>query len=81
MNLNQLSPNFHELRMKKTSIYFSYAEPIAFYDVIAQVYVITDNIWSRTTGKHINNVKRTFPENHIQVPHDEFRTRLKDYDR
>ena len=53
IKLDSIMPNFSAFRddKRKVAVYFSYAEPIAFgYDE----KVISENLWSAATGKHIN---------------------------
>jgi hypothetical protein len=50
-------PNFTEVTLGDTTIYFSYRTPIAFYG--ANGLVIRENDWGPTTGKHLNYVSTT----------------------
>lgn len=51
------SPNLHEVGIEDTTFYFSYETCVAFRnpDVGLRVH---ENIWSRTTGKHLNSIDR-----------------------
>lgn len=63
MRLNKLSStgNFTRLDIfSNLSIYFSYETPIAIVKN-GEAYISKNN-WGVTTGKHINNVKREYPE-------------------
>lgn len=74
-------PNFHEFIVNEYQVFFSYETPIAFvrysYDSEKKIY-ISENEWSTTTGKHINYVKRIFP-NHEVVPHSELLSLIELY--
>lgn len=60
--------SFTELELTSlVHVYFSYETPIAL--VKNGEVMITENNWGPTTGKHINQVKRMYPE-HIIVTHD-----------
>jgi hypothetical protein len=53
------------------TIYFSYQTIVAFeYE---GELTISENIWSVTTGKHLNMIE---PEKSIRVPNEEFRREL-----
>lgn len=60
------APNFHSLQMGEKCLYFSYETVVGFYHPAVGL-VASENVWSQTTGKHINKIgasKRT--------PHAEF---------
>lgn len=76
MQLENIQNNFHVLKTSKYYVYFSYETPIAFImfeDGRSSIYV-SRNEWSRTTGKHLNIIKRDVAhlcnEQHIEIPHD-----------
>lgn len=48
-------PNFSEVTIGGLTVWFSYKTPIAFYS-IGSGYVISENTWGPTTGKHLNAV-------------------------
>ena len=53
--LETISPNFTRLTLnERTTIWFSYAEPVAFQR--DDRLVLTENIWSTMTGTHINKI-------------------------
>ena len=54
-------------------IYFSYTTAIAFYTP-KDGYVISENVWSNTTGNHLNKIRTRRPV--TRVPYDEFKKRL-----
>jgi hypothetical protein len=63
--LKQLSPNFNELVIDNVSIWFSYQNPVAIY---SDKLHISKNIWSSTTGKHLNVIN---PNRSLRVDHAE----------
>lgn len=76
MKLENIQNNFHVLKTSKYCVYFSYETPIAFImfeDGRSSIYV-SRNEWSRTTGKHLNIIKRDVAplcnEQNIEIPHD-----------
>ena len=63
--LKQLSPNFNELVIDNVSIWFSYQTPVAIY---SDSLYISKNIWSPTTGNHLNIIN---PNRSLRVDHAE----------
>ncbi len=56
------------------TIWFSYKTPVAF-DSVKTGFVIRENDWSTTTGKHLNWIN----DNHsIRVTGDEFQEKLQE---
>ena len=53
------------------AIYFSYRTPVAFYTLKTGL-VISENVWSRTTGKHLNWICRDTP----RTEHGEFKVKF-----
>lgn len=56
IELKKIKSNFEEITIGKTKVYFSYETPIAFSD--NGNLLISKNIWSSTTGKHLNLLSR-----------------------
>lgn len=76
MKLTRISPNFHVFTLSNdVEIYFSYETPIAF--LTSEGVLVSENVWSRTTGKHINWIKNN--RNITQVPNEEFSEQLDRY--
>ncbi len=52
-----LKPNFTCVYLPGGSIYFSYETPIAFSVLEGDTYKYykSANVWSKTTGRHLNN--------------------------
>lgn len=73
MKMKILMPNFYEVSFGIVTVWFSFVTPIAFRYEIEEV-VISENIWTRTTGKHINYIKQNYA--YIQVDNDEFNDRI-----
>ena len=55
VELINLGANFHMVDLGKVCVWFSYETPIAF-KVDGQPRVVRENIWSSTTGKHLNSI-------------------------
>ena len=64
--------NFSRLRLKGLTLYFSYSTVIAFRS--KQGLVISKNCWSKTTGKHLNDISRN---KKIRLDYSEFEKKLK----
>lgn len=77
-SLIQIKPNLYRFMNGKKIIYFSYETAIAYYDYIQEETVVSKNIWTRTTGKHLSFIKATTSK-HVELPHSEFILCLKDY--
>lgn len=56
MQLTKIMNNFHVLTIGAHELYFSYETLIAIAH--KEVAMVSENIWSQTTGKHINYLKR-----------------------
>ena len=50
------------------SIFYSYATPVAFRHYGS--LTVSQNVWSRTTGKHLTQIDGGFKKD--RVPHEEF---------
>lgn len=62
-----LESNFRELRISNITLFFSYNTVVAFQDLRAQGgtgcgYVVSENAWGTTTGKHIGQIDGGTPE-------------------
>ena len=58
-------------------IYYSYATPVAFQQHSAKVssaingvLIVSENVWSRTTGKHLTQIDGG--DKKSRIPHDQF---------
>ena len=47
-------PNFYIVHTPSYSVGFSYQTPIAFHAYNGEGWVVSENVWSQTTGKHLN---------------------------
>jgi hypothetical protein len=77
MKLTQITPNLHRINHTSYAVYFSYETPIAVYDKFGDRWYVSENIWTRTTGKHLNQIK-ALHSNHEVVSHDSFQLYLFD---
>lgn len=64
--LSKIDNNLVRIDLGNLTIYFSYSTPVAFYD--GQLH-ISKNIWSVTTGKHLNKI---YPDKAIRLDNDIF---------
>lgn len=71
MKLTQIKPNLRLYSDDTKRVYFSYETPIAFYDRFSDVWFLSKNIWTRTTGKHLNQIK-LLHSNYDEVSHEVF---------
>ena len=71
VGLQVLMPNLTKISIGYTKIYFSYEMPIAFFN--SKGLVISENIWTRTTGKHLNAIN---DDKSIRIDNDSFVERL-----
>ena len=55
IEIEQIKPNFTKINVGALTVWFSYETPIAF-KVDGQPRVVRENIWSTTTGKHLNSI-------------------------
>jgi hypothetical protein len=75
MKLTQIMPNLHEYNGGGVQVFFSYETPIAYWDGLEGEIVVSENVWTRTTGRHLARIKTLYP-NHVVLPHEEFTVRL-----
>lgn len=73
IKLVQLAANLTKVDTGDISIYFSYETPVAFEDNRTYELAISENVWSNTTGKHLNSLN---PNKDLRIPREEFEARL-----
>lgn len=56
MKLKIIQNNLYKVTLGEIEIYFSYETPIAL--ITRNIQIISENIWSNTTARHIAKVKR-----------------------
>jgi hypothetical protein len=66
------SPTAHVVRVGPLRFLFSYETVVAFR-IGSDPWVVSENVWSKTTGKHIN---QTCGAGARRIPHEEFAQRL-----
>lgn len=66
--------NLHRLELFDIDIWFSYETAIAYKNTMNDDFQITKNIWSSTTGKHLNMIN---PDKSIRVDNHEFNKLLQ----
>ena len=67
------SPNLTIVRVMGATFYFSYETCVAF-DTPDGEQVVSENVWSQTTGEHLNWIN---PVKEKRVPHEEFARRYR----
>lgn len=69
-NYSSVGYGAHTLRVTvgNVTVWFSYQTAVAF-QVLGQKMVICENVWTPTTGKHLNMID---PDKSHRVGHDEF---------
>lgn len=67
----ELRANFYEVQINELSLYFSYETIIGFQNG-CNPPVISENVWSTTTGKHLNQIALK----EKRIPHEEFKVKL-----
>jgi hypothetical protein len=70
---NVNSPTQYEVTIGLIELYFSYETCVGFY-APGEGTVVSENVWSTTTGKHLNYWQSDKTK---RVKHDEFQTRLE----
>jgi hypothetical protein len=63
------------LTIGKLTLFYSYETVVAFEDLgdPLESLVCSENIWSNTTGKHLNIIE---PDHSERIPHAEFKVKL-----
>jgi hypothetical protein len=73
VKLKQTASNCTEVTVGSVTLYFSYETCVGFYHGSTGT-VLSENIWSRTTGKHLSS----FGDKSYRVPHAEFQSKLEE---
>lgn len=73
LSIELVKPNFTIVRVNGSKFWFSYQTIVAFHH--RGSLTICENIWSVTTGKHLNWIDG---DHSIRLTYDEFQTRLND---
>jgi len=63
--------NFKCVELGNITLYYSYETIIAFRD--RNGLTISENVWSKTTGKHLNEI---CTNKNIRIPYSEFQQKL-----
>jgi hypothetical protein len=79
MKLTQIKPNLTRIDLNARIVWFSYETPIAFFEPINQEVIMSENVWTRTTGRHLNVIEHTVFFDVRKVHHDTFSSMLNDY--
>lgn len=72
VELENITTNLTCVIVGNIVLYFSYKTPIAF--IKDQELVCSENVWSRTTGKHLNKIMR---DKKTRINHEEFVEQLQ----
>ena len=73
IRLIKLDNNFHKIIIDSLTIWFSYETPVAFCHDDG-ILAISKNIWSVTTGRHLNSIN---DDKSIRIGNTEFMELLK----
>ena len=77
IGIERIKPNLTKVNVGTVTVWFSYATPIAF-KVYGQPRVVRENVWSTTTGKHLNYIDGGDKEaKERRVPSEDFNAALK----
>lgn len=66
-------PNFCIVYLPGISIAFSYETPIAYSSLHGRGWVVRENEWGPTTGKHLNEIEE---DKSLRIPGDQFERQL-----
>ena len=78
IGIERIKPNLTKVNIGTATVWFSYATPIAF-KVYGQPCVVRENVWSTTTGKHLNAIDGGSREaKDRRVSSDEFNRALEE---
>lgn len=69
-------PNFALVYLPTITVAFSYETPIAYNDLYGVAWVVRENEWGATTGKHLNFIDDG--KKAARIPGDEFEKRLSE---
>jgi hypothetical protein len=73
VSLRQTASNCTEVTIGEITLYFSYETCVGFHHASTGT-VLSENIWSRTTGKHLTG----FGSKDCRIPHAEFQKKLEE---
>lgn len=68
------SPAANNITIGNLVLVFSYETCVAYHSP-SEGWVVSENVWSKTTGKHIN---QEVPQGAPRISHDEFTARLRE---
>lgn len=78
IKLEKLSNSLTKVTTNNHNLWFSYETLIAFCEHrISNMVFISENIWSRTTAKHINMIKEISLFDFKQLKREEFENKTK----
>jgi hypothetical protein len=69
IQLKRKRPNLNVIISKRYTLWFSYETIISFYDSKLCKSFTSENVWSNTTGKHLNFIE---PDHKKRIPNSEF---------
>lgn len=73
-----MNNNLTEVTLDGLVIWFSYETPVAFRVWDTGERVVSENIWSNTTGRHLSEIDGGSPAaRRARVPREEFERRLE----
>lgn len=76
IRLEKLETNLHTVELPNNTLYFSYETIVAYTNHADDELVISENIWSRTTAKHLSRIKKHWYGRVDVLRNDDFNSRL-----
>ena len=76
ITLKKIETNLHKVELTNYTLFFSYETVVAYIDKYNDRLVVSENIWSKTTAKHINKIKSQWYGEANVVSHDIFESAL-----
>ena len=73
LSLDRVASNLHTVTIGKLKLFYSYKTVIAYEN--AGKLTVCENVWTHTTGKHLNIIDRDKSE---RLAHEVFLRRLSD---
>ena len=79
IGIERIKPNLTKVNIGTITVWFSYNTPIAFKNGTWSTLVVRENVWSTTTGKHLNYIDGGDKEAKARrVSSDEFNRALEE---
>lgn len=76
ITLKKIETNLHKVELYNNTLYFSYETIVAYVNIYTDELIVSENIWSKTTAKHINKIKREWTGKIETLKNDDFNSRM-----